>query len=58
MSLKYEPASELLHDEESVFGWNRKVKITPCHLQGYLANRNTPLLGPYSRTMPRALCRS
>jgi hypothetical protein len=29
--------------------------LVPSHVQGYLAHKQSTPLGPYSRTMPRAL---
>ena len=33
----------------------RRDEVSPHPLQGYLAHKNPPPLGPYRRTMPRAL---
>jgi hypothetical protein len=50
-SLKYEPASELLLRRV-------RLKSTEARIDSYGGTslmRNTPLLGPYSRTIPRVL---
>jgi len=66
MNLKYEPASEPLHiseggmDHGGLEGEARRParvvqQLRPPTYRGTSLIRNTPLLGPYSRTIPRVL---